>query len=249
MRNETGTATIPVEELKKYKALLDEGAITEEEFQRIKAEFLENDGKVNTQPAKAPAAKFDLKKNLKFIIPAAAVLMAIIVLVIVSIARNNPETVAKRFSRNNYINTKTADTLLAYDWKDYLIGVYGSEEECFSSYSRRCYSTITSWSEYYKVIDDSYKQGYNNIYGKYTISAEVIDSWDMEIETLYRKYSSFIGELEYWTAFDFDQVDEAKGITVQVDISGKEGSKQYCDTLYMVKYNGKWSVLTGTTTK
>ncbi len=245
MRNEMGTATIAVEELKKYKALLDEGAITEEEFQRIKAEFLENDGKVNTQPVKAPAEKAkkdlkgELKKNPKILISAAAIVFVAIIVVV--IAGNSPEAVAKSFVKANLIDMEKEASLCAYDYEEYLLSKYDSTEEFFSHASDFYGYSITSWREYYEAVNTM-----SEFYlGDYKIVAKVIDSEYISTEDLYAVCSERISEIEARTAFDFSQITKAKRVTVQLSYLDRYDVLEDQDDfpVYVVKYHGKWGWL------
>lgn len=245
MDGKTGITNLSVEELKKYKALLDEGAITEEEFQKIKAELLENDGKANTPPTKAPAAKFDLKKNLKFIIPAVAVFAAIIVAIVsivISVGSNNPESVAKAYTKASYTDREKKESLCAYDWEKYISNRWGTSEKFFSSASDDYNCPITTWREYYKAYDAYWKERYEDKYGKFKVTAEVSDVADISIQGLYDDSPSIAFNLMEYVDFDFDQVDEAKVYTVLTNIKGENGSFTSKEDVYVVKCNGKWGV-------
>lgn len=245
MDGKTGITNLSVEELKKYKALLDEGAITEEEFQKIKAELLENDGKANTQPTKAPAEKFDLKKNLKFIIPAVVVFVAIIVAivaVVLSVRNNNPESVAKAYAKASYTDRKKEGSLYAYDWEKYISNRWGTSEKFFSSASNDYNYTITTWHEYYKAYDAYWKENYEDNYGEFKVTAEVSGVADISIQGLYDDSPSIAFSLMEYADFDFDQVDEAKIYTVLTNIKGENGSYTSKEDVYVVKCNGKWGV-------
>lgn len=238
MESKSGIPNLSVEELKKYKALLDEGTITEEEFQNIKAEFLKHDGKADSQPATTPAAKSGVDAYLKFIIPAVVVIMAIIVVMISKTQGNNPETIAKKCALSEYGHYREAMSLYSYDFEDYVTGRFGSEESLFAWQSRNYNCIVSSWNDYYKARDEHNKDHY----GKYTVSAEVSKSKNVSIKDLYNDNLSYIWELEDYTAFDFDQIEEAKVVDVKITVEGENDSYQGEKGYYMVKYNGKWGV-------
>lgn len=209
MRNESGTVPITAEELIKYKALLDEGAITEDEFQKIKTDFLENDGKAETQPTKTPAAEFDLKKILKFIIPAVVVFVAVIVTIVLTVRNNDPESIAEAYIVSDFVNNKKATSLYAYDYEAYLAWFRGGEDRVFEWVSGHYDCMVNSWNDCYKAWDNSMENYLVGEFGKYTIAAEAVESRSISTGEFYRFFASTIEDLEDCTTFDSDYVDEA----------------------------------------
>lgn len=242
MESKSGITNLSVEELKKYKALLDEGTITEEEFQNIKAEFLKHDGKADSQPANTPAAKSGADAYLKFIIPAAVVIMAIIVALVLSARNNNPEAVAKGFAKASYTDEKKEASLYAYDWEKYMSNRYGTSEKFFSSASSDYGRAIASWGEYYKAHDAYWKAYREDKYGKYKVTVEVTNVTGISAQDVYNNSRSIASNIVNYADFDFDQIDEAKVFTVLTNIKGENGSYTSKDDIYVVKYSGKWGV-------
>lgn len=242
MESKSGITNLSVEELKKYKALLDEGTITEEEFQNIKAEFLKHDGKTNSQPANTSAAKSGVDAYLKFIIPAVVVIMAIIVALVLSARNNNPEAVAKGFAKASYTDEKKEASLYAYDWEKYMSNRYGTSEKFFSRASVDYGSTITSWGEYYKAYDAYWKARHEDKYGKFKVTVEVISVIGISTQDVYNYSPSVASNIVECADFDFDQIDEAMVFTVLTNIKGENGSYMSKDDIYVVKCSGKWGV-------
>lgn len=202
-------------------------------------------GNIEGGPAAVAAAPVAKKRfSVKVILLIAVACIGVIVLAVVLIARSRPESIAKRFSIAWYDDEKTAMSLRAFDWKAYMIYMHDGDEEAFFEYAGDKYDVdISSWSEYYKAVDNDVKEYYEDEYGEYRITAEVTRSKDMSVKKLIEDNEECIEKLESRIAFDKDKITDAKLVTTKVKLVGEDDIMRDKLEIYMVKIDGRWGVL------
>lgn len=247
MDGKTGITNLSVEELKKYKALLDEGAITEEEFQKIKAELLGVDAGKKEQVAaevceNEPVSKDGIRKTKKARIPLIVAAAVIIVAGIVLLSRiNSPRLIAKECAESYYTDWGRYASLLAYDYEGWVSkgnpSYLKEESEIFES-------NINSWEDFYEVVNERRVKSFEEKYGKYTVNAKVKSVKAVSIGVLLDSDKSFISSLGKRAAFDINQVDAIRFVEMKVEVNGEQDSITQNVSIHMVKIDGKWRVLT-----
>lgn len=254
MSDTVDTMNSQIDELKKYKTLLDNGAITEDEFQAIKAKYLTADSPAKKTPVQS-TAKSDLKKNPKILIgAAAAVAVAVIAIILVLIGgSNNPEALAKKYAKAAYVDTKKADSMLAYDTETYHIygwyARYGWQNKYtpdptpfFEGVSDDYGYEINSWNSYYKARDNSIREDLESELGKCKVAVELIGERNISIPDLMDEQKGVIGTIAR-LGFDTEQIKDARVYKVRVIMSGEYSSEMVNNNVYMVKMGSHWKVL------
>ncbi len=198
------------------------------------------------KPEVSPVTDLTVKKkpSLKTVLIIAAACAVVITAAVVFFARNSPESVAKRFAIAYCTDEKTATSLYAYDGEAYLLVNYdGDAEDFFEKQSEIYDADISSWSEYYNVLDADQKEYLEDWYGEYEVTAEVTRSKDVSVKNTLENLESHIKYLETRVSFDSDAITDAKQISVKIKIAGEEYIDREKMTIYMVKTSGKWGVL------
>ena len=202
-------------------------------------------GNIEGGPAAVAAAPVAKKRfSVKAILLIAVACIGVIVLAVVLIARSRPESIAKRFSIAWYDDEKAAMSLRAFNWEAYITYMYGGDEEALFEYASEEYDVdISSWSEYYKAVDNDVKEYYEDEYGEYKTTAEVTKSKDISVKKLIEDNEECIEKLESCIAFDRDKITAAKLITTKAKLMGEDKIVRDKFEIYMVKIGGKWGVL------
>lgn len=191
--------------------------------------------------APVPAPKKSLLVPLLII---AAVVVVAICAAVFFITRNSATSVAKRYVTGYYENDKLASSLWAYDYEVLLLLDYGGDEEVFfEAMSDEYDADITSWNEYYKAVDTYFKEYWEDNYGKYKVSVEVVRSKDISVRRLLDDESDAISYLEENLNFDSDKISAAKIVTVKGKLAGEDDIMREKFEIYMVKIGLTWRVL------
>lgn len=191
--------------------------------------------------APVPAPKKSLLVPLLII---AAVVVVAICAAVFFITRNSATSVAKRYVTGYYENDKLASSLWAYDYEALILLDYGGDEEVFfEAMSDEYDADITSWNEYYKAVDTYFKEYWEDNYGKYKVSVEVVRSKDISVRRLLDDESDAISYLEENLNFDSDKISAAKIVTVKGKLAGEDDIKRDKFEIYMVKMGLVWRVL------
>lgn len=209
------------------------------------AEPTPNAAPVYTAPGTAPAAPAPAKKlPLVPILIAAAVVVVAICAAVFFITRNSASAVAERFVLGCYGDDKTATALQAYDCNAWRLADYDGDEEAFFEYASDRYDTdVTSWNDYYKAVDDDFKESLEEVYGEYKVTAKVLKSKDISVKRVLEDEASLIEMLEDDINFDSDQISDAKLVTVRLKIAGEDGIRRNKYEVYVVKIGLSWRVL------
>ena len=203
---------------------------------------------VVTAPAgAAPAAPAPAKKlPLVPILIAAAVVVVAICAAVFFITRNSASAVAERYILGCYGDDKTATALQAYDCNAWRLADYDGDEEAFFEYASDRYDTdVTSWNDYYKAVDDDFKESLEEVYGEYKVTAKVLKSKDISVKRVLEEKESLIELLENDINFDSDKISDAKLVTVRLKIAGEDGIRRNKYEVYVVKIGLSWRVLAG----
>ena len=191
--------------------------------------------------APVPAPKKSLLVPLLII---AAVVVVAICAAVFFITRNSATSVAKRYVTGYYENDKLASSLWAYDYEALILLDYdGDEEVFFEAMSDEYDADITSWNEYYKATDTYFKEYWEDNYGKYKVSVEVVRSKDISVRRLLDDESDAISYLEENLNFDSDKISAAKIVTVKGKLAGEDDIMREKFEIYMVKIGLTWRVL------
>lgn len=191
--------------------------------------------------APVPAPKKSLLVPLLII---AAVVVVAICAAVFFITRNSATSVAKRYVTGYYENDKLASSLWAYDYEALILLDYGGDEEVFfEAMSDEYDADITSWNEYYKAVDTYFKEYWEDNYGKYKVSVEVVRSKDISVRRLLDDESDAISYLEENLNFDSDKISAAKIVTVKGKLAGEDDIMREKFEIYMVKIGLTWRVL------
>ena len=191
--------------------------------------------------APVPAPK---KSPLVPLLILAAVVVVAICAAVFFITRNSATSVAKRFITGYYENDKLYTSLWAYDFEAFLLTSYdGDEEAFFEEMSDEYDADITSWNEYHKAVDTYFKEYWEDNYGKYKVSVEVVRSKDISVRRLLDDESDAISYLEENLNFDSDKISAAKIVTVKGKLAGEDDIMREKFEIYMVKIGLTWRVL------
>ena len=191
--------------------------------------------------APVPAPK---KSPLVPLLILAAVVVVAICAAVFFITRNSATSVAKRYVTGYYENDKLASSLWVYDYEALLLTDYdGDEEAFFEDMSDEYDADITSWNEYYKAVDTYWKEYWEDSYGKYKVSVDVVRSKDISVRKLMEDESGAISYLEENLNFDSDKISAAKIVTVKGKLAGEDDIKRDKFEIYMVKIGFTWHVL------
>ena len=190
--------------------------------------------------APVPAPKKSLLVPLLII---AAVVVVAICAAVFFITRNSATSVAKRYVTGYYENDKLASSLWAYDYEALILLDYGGDEEVFfEDMSDEYDADITSWNEYYKAVDTHFKEYWEDNYGKYKVSVEVVRSKDISVRRFLDDESGAISYLEENLNFDSDKISAAKIVTVKGKLAGEDDIMRDKFEIYMVKIGLTWRV-------
>lgn len=195
------------------------------------------------QPAPAESTSPKKKLSLKSIIVMAAAAAAVIAVVICLLCRGSASSVAKRFVKAYFGDSKTAMALTAYDWKQYEMYGYDDEEEYFEDISYYFDEEIESWNDCFKAVDDFQEENLEDTYGDYKISVEVTKTKDISVKKMLENNSSLLNTLESRGVFDRDSIKDAKVVTVKAKIKGEDGTERDTFNVYLVKAGNGWKVL------
>lgn len=209
------------------------------------AEPTPNAAPVYTAPGTAPAAPAPAKKlPLVPILIAAAVVVAAICAAVFFITRNSASAVAERYILGCFKDEKAATALQAYDYNAYRLVDYDGDEEAFFEYASETFDAdITSWNDYYKAVDDDFKESLEEVYGEYKVTAKVLKSKDISVKRVLEEKESLIELLENDINFDSDKISDAKLVTVRLKIAGEDGIRRNKYEVYVVKIGLSWRVL------
>ena len=191
--------------------------------------------------APIPAPK---KSPLVPLLIVAAVVVVAICAAVFFITRNSATSVAKRFITGYYENDKLYTSLWAYDFEAFLLTSYdGDEEAFFEEMSDEYDANITSWNEYHKAFDTCWKEQWEEDYGKYKISVDVVRSKDISVRKALEDNAGTVSYLEENLNFDSDKISAAKIVTVKGKIDGEDDIVRNKCEVYMVKIGLTWRVL------
>lgn len=191
----------------------------------------------------APVPGTDKKKKIITIAAAAALAVIIAIVAIIIINYNSPKSVAERWvdsywgdgtNRNYY-------KLSAWDEKEKLLRYWDSEEDFFEAMSKEFDADITSFSQYYKALDEWWKEQLEDTYGDYTIEIEAKNVRDTSTsKTLSSSEINFIGDID---EIEEEDVAACKKVTVKAKIKGEDNKNEEKYVVYLAKINGAWKVL------
>lgn len=179
------------------------------------------------------------KKTIAILAAAVVVIVAVILLLTAGSAKSVAQKFAKSYGSGN---VKTSVKLLAYDHEAYMLDGYDDEEEFFESTSDWTDSDISSWSDYYKALEDEAKEDLEDSYGKYRVSAEATKERNMSLKKWEDEYDWEIGSYEDAGCFDRDSVKAVKSVTVKVKIQSEDDIERETVEMCMVKMGLFWKV-------
>lgn len=179
------------------------------------------------------------KKTIAILAAAVVVIVAVILLLTAGSAKSVAQKFAKSYGSGN---VKTSVKLLAYDHEAYMLDGYDDEEEFFESASDWTDSDISSWSDYYKALEDEAKEGLEDRYGKYRVSAEATKERNMSLKKWEDEYDREIENYEDAGCFDRDSVKAVKSVTVKVKIQSEDDIERETVEMCMVKMGLFWKV-------
>ncbi len=183
------------------------------------------------------------KLSLTTIIILAAVALLVIVAAVLFLVRNSPASVAKRYV--NIANMQAALSSRAFDYKANLLYDYdGSEDEFFEAKSDYFEVDISSWSDYYKAVDESMRETIEEDLGKYKVTAEVTRTKEKSVDWLLEEEDSWLDTLEERTGFDRDSINAVRLVTVKLKIAGEDEILRDTYEIIVVRTGLFWGALT-----
>lgn len=185
-----------------------------------------------------------MKKHRKKLLILVPVVVAVVTLCVL-LGSRSPESVAERYAKAYLTDEKTVAKLKAYDYQKYLCYSYdGDEEAFFETNSDYFGEDISGWNEYYKAYDAIRKESLEDTYGEFKVTAETTRTKDISIKKLEEDRSGWLDRLEErYEAFDRDDIQDAKIVTVKLKIKGEDDSDRESMEVYLVKIHGSWRVL------
>lgn len=183
--------------------------------------------------------------RLKKLVPLIAAAVAVIA-VLVGVSRyNSPASVAQRFLKASFTDSKRMASMLAYDKQAQMLDWYDGDEEAFFVYqSDLLDEDITSWKDYYEAKDASQKEDIENELGRYTIKTEAKKVKDVSAKKIRSDYEYQLDELEDSTGFDSDKIKAGKRVTVKLTIKGEDDTERETVDVVLVRMGLTWKVLT-----
>lgn len=187
-----------------------------------------------------------VKKKKRYILIAAAI--AVVLLVVVGIvllsSGGGAEAAAEKFIESFYTDEKKAESMYAYDVHAYILYGGATEEEFFELAGDEYDADITSWNDYYKAVDTYWQEHLEDEFGEgFKITAEATKTRDKSVKKLFEE-KPFAVQLEEKGLFDRDQIKDVKEVTVKRKITGEDSIERAKYTVYMVKIDSGWKVLT-----
>ena len=183
------------------------------------------------------------KLSLTTILILAAVALLVIVAAVIFLVHNSPTSVAKRYVKGFYTNEQAFVSSLAFDYKAYLLYDYdGSEDEFFEAMSDLYEVDISSWRDYYKAVDEDSREGLEDSFGKYKVTAEATRTKEKSVDWLRLKTHGWLGTLEEEAGFDHDSIKAVRLVTVKLKIAGDKIKRETCDVI-VVRTGLFWGVL------
>ena len=199
----------------------------------------------NPNPKPHPK-KSTLNPKLKKFIPLIAAAVVVIAVLVGVIRYNSPASVAQRYLKASFTDSKRASSMLAYDDQARIVSRYdGDEEVFFENQSNWLDEDITSWKDYYKAKDASNKEGMEDELGRYTIKTEARKVKDVSAKKIRSDYEYWLDELEDSADFDRDKIKEGKRVTVKLTIKGEDDTERRTVDVVLVRTGLTWKVLTG----
>ncbi|MBQ7874369.1 MAG: hypothetical protein IJ306_04310 [Oscillospiraceae bacterium] len=179
--------------------------------------------------------------TLKNAIIAVSSLLILIITLVVTINVTSCDYAVKRWMKANVEDdVKIMAKLAPYDFEAMGIDMYGSEEEFFEEMSYDYDTDIENWNDFYKEVKKQKKEELKDEYGKYKIEITIGKTKDISIARLkedvyYEAYEDY--------GFNIDSVKKAKVVSVTARIKGEYENDKEKITLYMVKIDSAWKVL------
>ena len=209
-------------------------------------------------PYIAPSVSPNRKKGLIIGFSVAAgvlVLAAAIIFIIIFAGGRSKESVACAYAEAIYMNDIKAYSEYNLVPKTKLIemGVElyfaGDWDDFFDMVSDEYDHEIDSMSEYYAAAKDLRDREIEYKYGRYRLSAEVIDIDRLSRDEIEDELDDYISDLkDYYEInplkyFDKLAINEAYQIEVALEINGEYDSDRTTYSLTVVNYKGSWKVL------
>lgn len=218
--------------------------IYSEEAAEVTSLSVDNEAAPEKKPEanKAIMKLFSPQNRKKTIIAIAAILVVVIVAGCL-ISSKSPEKVAIRYvEAYEFEDLVTLHKVMAYDIYALRLGDM-SEEEYFEKLSNTYDEDITSWKDLSKYNRASTKESLEDYYGDYKLAFDVSRVKDMSNRKLEEAYGSTLNQLENTTAFDRDDISDAKEVIVKGKLEGEDETERFTYTVCMVKMNGAWKAL------
>lgn len=194
--------------------------------------------------AKKPRAEKKPMSVKKLIIICAAVLVVLAVLCFGAYNYHSPENVSERFVKGMICDMESANKLLAYDAEYFYESSVGEDETFFDVASVALDADIAAWSDYYKVIKAEKETALSDEYGKYKLTTETASVKHLSVKKLKTEQKEWIKTLESISAFDSDNIGDAKNVTVNWKIKGDNTIDRGTCQLTLVRTGSTWKVLT-----
>lgn len=182
--------------------------------------------------------------RLKKLIPLIAAAVVVIAVLVGVIRYNSPASVAQRYLKALFTDSKRASSMLAYDEQAQMLDWYdGDEEVFFENQSNWLDEDITSWKDYYEAKDASNKEGMEDELGRYTIKTEAKKVKDVSAKKIRSDYEYWLDELEDSIGFDSDKIKAGKRVTVKLTIKGEDDTERETVDIVLVRMGLTWKVL------
>lgn len=137
-------------------------------------------------------------------------------------------------------------------WENYCESNDTSMSEMFEDFEDETGITVKNLNGIFDYFKENRNEYLEDRYGDYTVSVKVVDSNELTRRELSDEIDDIIDDFEYCVddEFDFDDyIDENKikkgyEVEVKITIDGEDDYDSDTETLTVVKYKGKWKILT-----
>ncbi|MBQ2794976.1 MAG: hypothetical protein IJF04_03015 [Oscillospiraceae bacterium] len=182
--------------------------------------------------------KYATPKNIIVIV---SVLITLVATLVITINVTSCNHAVKRWMKAHVEDdVKVMAKLAPYDFEGMGMDMYNDAEEFFEEMSYDLDADIENWNDFYKEVKKQKKEELKDEYGRCKIAVTVGKTKDISIARLkedvyYEAYEDY--------GFNIDSVKKAKVVSATARIKGEYENDKEKITLYMVKIDSAWKVL------
>lgn len=198
----------------------------------------------------APASILSNKSNLVKIIAAAAAAIVFIVLIFGLLGGGNPKSMAKKYVEAELTgDMKAGYKLMAGKMQKLFEESVEDEDQIFELYEGICDEAdidvkINNFNQLYKAMEKLYKAQNEEQYGKnFKLKVKVMEVEKMNSKEIKEIKESIKDDEDMEDYIDASKIKKGKIVTVRYNIDGSEDAKTEDVEVCVVKYKGKWKVI------